>query len=100
MKRLGWILVAICLTGFEAWSIFATSGPVNFANHPILFPFIIFAFTGSGLGGCWMLFKIVREEKHVFPVILIPLLIPNSFLWYYFERLGPGKRLGGEQHAM
>jgi len=34
-----------------------------------------------------MLFKIVRHEKHTFPLILVPLLIPNSFLWYYFERV-------------
>lgn len=32
-----------------------------------------------------MIFKILRQEKHIFPIILVPLLIPNSFLWYYFE---------------
>ncbi|MGB8524845.1 MAG: hypothetical protein WCD43_17920 [Candidatus Acidiferrales bacterium] len=92
MKRYGWILLAVCLTGFEVWAVFARSGPMNLENHPILFPLILVAFTGSGLGGWWMLFKIVRHEKHVFPVILVPLLIPNSWLWYYFERITPRRR--------
>ena len=96
MKRFGWILLAVCLTGFEVWAVFSRLGPVNSADHPVLFPSILLAFTASGLGGVWMLFRIVRHEKHVLPVILVPLLIPNSFLWYYFERIVPNRR---EQHA-
>ena len=92
MRRFVWILLAVGLTTFEAWTVFSQLGPMNFGNAPILFPLIIIAFTASGLGGCWMLLKIVRREKHIFPIILVPLLIPNSFLWYYFERTTPGRR--------
>lgn len=91
VKRFVWILLAAGLTTFEAWTVFSQVGVVNFENAPILFPLIIVAFTASGLGGCWMLLKIVRHEKHIFPIILAPLLIPNSFLWYYFERVMPGR---------
>lgn len=96
MKRCGWILVALGLTCFEGWAVFSRSEQMNFANYPVLFPSILVAFTASGLGGWWMLFRIVRHEKHMFPVILVPLLIPNSFLWYYFERMTPG---GYARHA-
>ncbi|MGB6484919.1 MAG: hypothetical protein WBE86_15645 [Candidatus Acidiferrales bacterium] len=92
VKRFGWILLAVGLTTFEAWTVFSQLGPLNFESAPILFPLVIIAFTASGLGGWWMLFKIFRCEKHVFPVILVPLLIPNSFLWYYFERITPRRR--------
>jgi len=87
MKRCGWILLAVCLRAFELWVVFSPSGPMDFVNQPILFPLILVAFTASGLGGWWMSFKIVRHEKHIFPVVLVPLLILNSFLWYYFERV-------------
>ncbi|HKV05074.1 MAG TPA: hypothetical protein VJO53_08215 [Candidatus Acidoferrales bacterium] len=87
MKRLGWISLSICLTAFEVWAVLGTPGHVGFDNHPFLFPLIIATFTVSGLGGWWMLFRIVRHEKRVFPMILVPLLVPNSFLWYYFERI-------------
>jgi len=92
MKRYAWLSIAVCLTGFEVWAVFGSSeiGPMNFGNHPALLSLIIVAFTVSGLGGWWMVFKIVRYEKRVFPVILLPFLVPNSFLWYYFERTAHG----------
>ncbi len=95
MRRFYWILLAICLTAFELWAVFAPTKPMNFQNQPILLPLIISAFVTSGLGGWWMLFKIVRHEKQVFPIILVPFLIPNAFLWYYFEVLVPKKELQG-----
>lgn len=85
MKRFGWICGAICLTVFEFWAVFSRTDPMNFDNHPILLGLILGAFTASGIGGWWMLFRIVRKERHIFPIILVPLVIPNSFLWYYFE---------------
>lgn len=92
MRRYVWVSSAICLTGFEVWAVFASPSPINFDNHPILLSSIILAFTVSGLGGWWMLFRIVRHEKRVFPLILVPLLVPNSYFWYYFERVTPKGR--------
>ena len=100
MKRLAWILVAVCLSAFQIWGIiFSPSGPINFDNHPVLLGCMIAAYAGSGLGGVWMLFAIIRYERRIFPVILIALFIPNAFLWYYFERIRPRKRIAREQHA-
>lgn len=99
VERYAWILFAVCLTGFEVWAVFSRTGPMNLTSHPVLLPLILLAFTASGLGGWWMLFMILRHEKGMFPIILAPLLIPNSFLWYYFERIKPGKRVSREQPA-
>ncbi len=79
MKRYGWVLLAVCLTSFEVW-VFLRSGPMNLASYPILFPLTLVAFMSSGLGGWWMLFKIVRYEKNLFPIILVPLLNPEFVL--------------------
>jgi len=69
--------------------VFGSSGPMGFDNHPVLLSLIISAFTVSGLGGWWMLYRIVRHEKRLLPLIIVPILIPNSYLWYYFERVKP-----------
>jgi hypothetical protein len=61
-------------------------------NHPVLFFSILLLFGVPGLGGLWVLFRIVRYEKRLFPIILVPLLISNSFVWYYFERIVPRGR--------
>jgi hypothetical protein len=89
MRRCAWILLAVCLTGLQAWVVFAPTPPINPDNHPILFFSSLLLFGAPGLGGLWVLFRIIRDEKRLFPIILIPLLIPNSFLWYYFERAKP-----------
>jgi hypothetical protein len=93
MRRYGWISLAVCLTGFEVWAVFVPIGPMNLSNSPILLPLIVAAFTASGIGGWWMILKILRQERHIFPIVLVPLLIPNSFLWYYFEGVGPKKEI-------
>ena len=84
-----WISLAICLTAFECWAVFAPTGPIDSNNHPFLFPLVIGAFAVSGIGGWWMLLRILRKESRVFPRILLPMLVPNSFLWYYFEVVAP-----------
>ena len=89
MRRSGWMLVTMCLTGFELWAVFEPTTPMSLHNQPILFSLILSAFTASGIGGWWMLLRILRRGRPIFPIILVPLLIPNSFLWYYFERVKP-----------
>jgi len=78
-KKYVWIVLTLCLTGFEFWAVFAPTGPMKFQNRPVLFPFILGAFGSSGIGVWWMLLRILRKERRIFPIILMPLLIPNSF---------------------
>ena len=93
MNRWAWILLAVCLTGLQLAAIVAPTPPMNFDNHPILLSAILVLFAAPALGGWWMIFTIIRHEKHILPMILVAFLIPNSFLWYYFERIR-GKRRG------
>jgi len=92
MKRYTWILAAVCLTGLQLSVVFAPTPAMDFDTHPFLLSAVLLLFGAPALGGVWMLFMIVRHEKRLFPLILVPLLIPNSFLWYYFERIRPGRR--------
>lgn len=58
-------------------------------------PFILFAFWVlfgiPPLGAFWMMYVAIRYEKNPFPLILLALFIPFTFLWYYFDRVRPGK---------
>jgi hypothetical protein len=94
MKRVGWILLAVSLTALQVLVVFAPTPPMNFDTHPILLSAILALFLGPGLGGVCMVFRIIRYERRLFPVILVALLIPNSFLWYYFERVRPERQPG------
>jgi len=38
-----------------------------------------------------MMYMSIRYEKKPLPFVLLALLIPFTFLWYYFERVRPGK---------
>ena len=89
MRRAGWILAAVGLSALQLWVIFTPTPPMDLNTHPILFSSILLLFGGPAVAGLWVLVRILRYEKRPFPVILIPLLIPNSFLWYYFERIKP-----------
>ena len=98
MRRLIWISLAFALTIFQFWAVLAP-GPVPINNHPIRLMLTLVLFWGSALGGLWMLFMIIRHEKRVFPIILVPLCIPNSFLWYYFERVMTRRNAAGTSQS-
>jgi hypothetical protein len=70
---------------------------MNFDNHPVLLPAILMLFGAPALGGWWMIVMIIRYEKRVFPLILVPFLIPNAFVSYYFARVRPERRM---DHAL
>src|SRR5437773_557837 len=39
------------------------------------------------LGGYWMIYDSVRYERRSWPYAVCSLIIPYSFVWYYFERV-------------
>ena len=49
------------------------------------------------VGSFWMMYMSIRYEKNPLPMILLA-LIPFTFLWYYRERVRPGKS-GGKRAA-
>jgi len=57
-------------------------------------PFILFLFVAlfgiPPFGAFWMMYMSIRYEKNPLPLIVLAFL-PFTFLWYYFERVRPGK---------
>jgi uncharacterized membrane protein (UPF0136 family) len=43
------------------------------------------------IGAAWMLYQVVRYERKPFPLILV-VLVPYAFVWYYLERVKTGKQ--------
>jgi hypothetical protein len=33
-----------------------------------------------------MFFTILRRERHLWPIILVPMCVPYAFIWYYQDR--------------
>lgn len=93
MRRLMWISFAVALTILQFWAIFAAD-PIPINDHPIRLILSLMLFCVSAAGALWMLFVVICHEEPLFPMVLIVLCIPNSFLWYYFERLRTKRRSG------
>jgi hypothetical protein len=90
MRHLRWILPAVGLLGLQLWIFLTPWGPVNLINHPFVFLSFIVLFGAPSLGAFWMLYMVIRLERHPFPLVLVAFL-PCGFLWYYFERVRPVK---------
>src|ERR1035441_7653743 len=40
-------------------------------------------------GALWMIKTVIRQEPSPWPLLFLAVLLPYSFLWYYFERVRP-----------
>ena len=60
-------------------------------SHPGIMFALVALFGIAPVGAFWMMYTAVRHEKNPFPLLLLALFIPFTFLWYYFERVRPGK---------
>ena len=87
-KMFLWILVGLLVAGLVFWLITMPGTTRN----PVLMLLIGIVFVVLPLGAFWMLYVSLRQEKHPLPIILLA-FIPYTFLWYYFERVRPGRRL-------
>jgi hypothetical protein len=86
------ILAPIALSAFEAFIMLAMIGPSFEEKHPVLINLFIGAWGWTCLGGFWMLIIAVLKDKKPAPMVALALLVPNSFLWYYFARVLPRRR--------
>ena len=87
VKLLLYIALGFVVLGVAALLI--TRGQAPESNPAVLFAFVtLFAIPPLG---ALMMYVSIRYEKNPFPMVLLALLIPFSFLWFYFERVRPGK---------
>jgi hypothetical protein len=60
------------------------------ASNPLMLFAIVALFLVPPLGAFWMVYMSIRHEKHPLSFVLLALLIPFTFIWYYFERVRAG----------
>ena len=88
MKMFLWILFGLFVTGIAFWMITVPGVPKN----PLLMLLVVVVFAVPPFGAFWMLYVSIRHEKHPLPMMLLA-FVPYAFLWYYLERVRPGKHL-------
>jgi hypothetical protein len=82
MKLLLWVVFGLAVAGLALWMVTTPGVPRN----PILILLFVATFAVSPIGTFWMLYVVVRNEKHPLPMILLA-FVPYASLWYYFERV-------------
>ena len=70
--------------------LFLVRGPAP-ESHPGIMFALVALFGIAPLGAFWMMYTAIRHEKNPFPLVILALFIPFTFLWYYFERVRPGR---------
>ena len=59
--------------------------------NPATIAVMIILFSVAPVGAFWMMYMAIRYERVPWPLILLAMFVPFSFLWYYFRRVRPGK---------
>ena len=88
MKLFLYVAVGFVLT--VSVVLLLTRGPVP-ENHPVILVLLVGLFGLAPLGAFWMMYMSIRYERRPFPLLVLALFIPFTFLWYYFERVRPRK---------
>jgi len=86
MKMFLWILLGFSIAGLAFWMV-TIPGVVR---NPLLMFLFVVVFAVPPFGAFWMLYMSLRYEKHPLKMVLLA-FVPYAFLWYYFERVRPGK---------
>jgi thiol:disulfide interchange protein len=86
MKTLLWIVVGFGVLGLATWLITLPGPP----HGPMLF-LLVLVFAVAPVGAFWMMSQVMRYERRPFPLIAMAMFVPFTFLWYYLERVRPGK---------
>jgi hypothetical protein len=82
MKTILWMVVVLLVTALVFWLLTIPGVPRN----PFLMLLIVPIFVIPPIGAFWMLYMAIRHERQPLPMMLLA-LVPDTFLWYYFERI-------------
>lgn len=88
MKLFLWILLGFAVAGLAFWMVTVSGIP----RSPLFVFLLVAVFGASPVGTFWMFYVVIRNEKHPWPLILLA-FVPYAFLWYYFERVRPGRNI-------
>ena len=84
MKILAYVSLGFALL-IAAVLLLTRGGPPE--GHPATLFLLIVLFGVPPIGAFWMMYTVVRYEKSPVPMLLLALVVPFSFVWYYFERV-------------
>jgi hypothetical protein len=87
MKVLLYVVLGFLI--LAAAALLIARGQAPDSNPAVLFAFLVL-FAIPPLGAFWMMYMSIRYEKNPFPIVLLA-FIPFTFVWFYFERVRPGK---------
>jgi len=85
MKPVPIAIVAVVVYAIAFWAVFTP----GVTDSLWIVPIVIGVFAIPPIGGWWLIYTVVRNEKRMFPIILLAFL-PYGFAWYYFDRLRSG----------
>jgi len=88
MRTFFWVLLVVSLFSLAVWIVIGAWLPKTPLSTALVFAY----FVAPNVGTIWMLYRVIRFERDPLPVALLA-LVPFAFLWYYFERVRPQKRL-------
>jgi hypothetical protein len=88
MRTFFWVLLVVALFSLAVWIVVGARFPKTPLSTALAFAY----FVAPNVGAIWMLYRVIRFETHPLPIALLA-LVPYAFLWYYFERVRPQRRL-------
>lgn len=89
-KMFFWTTLSWAVVGVLLW---ITHAAAKFPLNPLWVLTWIFVCGAAAIGGFWMLYTVIRQERH--PLLLVTLALIVSYFWlgYYVERVrGRGVR--------
>lgn len=81
IRQLFWVLFIAATSTMCLWIVVGPWRPQG--KLVVGLVFVLFAL--GSFGAYWMLYQIIRYEKHRVKFIVL-VFFPFSFVWYYFER--------------
>lgn len=82
MRTFLWLILGLAVTGAAYWVVTSDATP----PQPLLIAIVALIFVVPPFGSFWMLYMVIRYEKHQMPYLLLA-FIPYFFLGYYFDRI-------------
>jgi hypothetical protein len=78
-----WVILGSAVTGLAFWIVTSTA---TIPPHPLPLLLLALVFCVPPLGTFWMLYAVIRHERHPLSYVLLA-FVPYFFVGYYFERV-------------
>lgn len=83
MRMFLWVILGFAVTVLAFWIVTSTA---TIPPHPLPLLMLALVFGVAPVGTFWMLYVVIRYEKHPLSYVLLA-FVPYFFAGYYFERV-------------